>query len=359
VKRQLPLWLTRAGVFALALSVFVACEDDTTGTDGDLDPVTAADAVDNVVGNFISDNEAVQSVGVFSDAISFALGNANVTTFDLIPTTGWSSIPNLSRVIQNRAATLGTGEELASIPVGALGKTFVYNPDTGQYEIDPERLDADPNGVRFILYAVDPILGQPILPLQEIGYVEIIDTSSFPTINISVEAVISGVTLMDIDATGTFTQTAVTLNFDGTLSDGSNTLGFDFDVTGTETAFTMDFTFTSGGITVNVNFSGNDMDAGTIGFSITDGVNTISFTLIIDEFGDIGAESGVFWNGDPVAIISGNIDGQVTITNADGDPLTLEQLQALEDLFETMAEVMELASGIMEFSLFLLLLGVL
>jgi hypothetical protein len=261
-----------------------------------------------------------------------------------------------------RRVRLSVGELQASsdgperIPVGALGKTFVYNPATQAYEIDLARTDAPANGVWFVLYAVDPILGQPLSPLQEIGYIEITDDSSFPTATIGMTAVINGITLVDVDVSGTFTQTTVDLDFSGSLSNGSETLTFSIDVTGSDTAFTVNFTLAFSPYTVTFNFGGDAAGAGTISATLSDGDDTIAFNLGIDAAGNIAAGSGVKFNGVDVAIISGNADNPV-VTNGAGDPLTQQELQALEDLFVGMGEIFALFEGLVEFSFLLLFLA--
>ena len=40
-----------------------------------------------------------------------------------------------------------------------------------------DRTGAPANGVRFLLYAVDPVTFQPVEPLVEAGYVDITDLS--------------------------------------------------------------------------------------------------------------------------------------------------------------------------------------
>jgi hypothetical protein len=80
----------------------------------------------------------------------------------------------------------------------AAGQTFVYNTETESYEVDDTRTDAPPDGVRFALYAVS---GTPqlIVPLQEIGYV---DLSSPTDTTLAVLAVVDGATVLSYSANG-------------------------------------------------------------------------------------------------------------------------------------------------------------
>jgi hypothetical protein len=61
----------------------------------------------------------------------------------------------------------------ANIPADVKGKTFVYDTNTGTYEIEPAVTGAPSNGVRFLLYLWDGSLGRPATPLTRIGAVDI------------------------------------------------------------------------------------------------------------------------------------------------------------------------------------------
>ncbi|NIR42810.1 MAG: hypothetical protein GWN99_02950 [Gemmatimonadetes bacterium] len=349
-----PLWFAQAAVLALALSVVTACDDDGAGP-GDVDPGQTAAVVDATVDQFLEGNDAIQSIGVFNEAMASALGGVapSVLVWDMVPGST-SPFASASR-IQASVSELTEGEPL-NIPVGALGVTFIFDPVDGY--VPSQRTGAPANGVRFILYAVDPILEEPVTPLQEIGWFDIIDTSNFSTgtIDISLEAVVGGVTLVDVTSTGVLTQTSLTLDFDGTLSDGQNSLNFTIDALFSETAFDFTFGMTADGVGVSVVFSGSDTGGASITTTFSDGDNSIVVTLSVDASDNILSGSGVSFNGTTVAVISDTIENP-TITNAEGDPLTAEELAAVEDLFIAMVDVVEFGFGVFEFALFLILLG--
>ena len=48
---------------------------------------------------------------------------------------------------------------------------------------------APANGVRFVLYAVDPVMLRPVEPVVEVGYADIIDQSTASTTDIRVKVV--------------------------------------------------------------------------------------------------------------------------------------------------------------------------
>jgi hypothetical protein len=353
-----PFWFARIGVFALAISIFAACGDDTTGpTGGDLDPAVAAAGLDQINAKYFEGNAGVQGLEYFGDFMIGALG-ADVAAFDLLPFATANRLENIPTALR---LSVAEGVSPERIPVGALGKVFVYNPDTFDYEIDPLR-QAPADAVWFILYAVDPVLGQPVEvdgELVEVGYLEIKDTSDFPTVNIAMKAVVSDIDAIDVNVTGTLSDTQFNLDLVGTLSDGVDELDFslrlDAEASGSSATFSTEFNFSAGGFEVDLNLTGADEADGSIEFSITDGTNIIRFNLEVVA-GVIQDGSGVWFGLDQVADISGTIENPI-VTNGEGDPLTQQEIAALGELFEAMDDFFEFFLGTVTFALFLLLLG--
>lgn len=68
------------------------------------------------------------------------------------------------------------------IPTDALGKTFVYDPGTATYVVDPADASGAPAaGVRFVLYAWEGSLGRPAMPLERVGHLDIVSTGGGTT----------------------------------------------------------------------------------------------------------------------------------------------------------------------------------
>ena len=65
----------------------------------------------------------------------------------------------------------------AAIPAEFVGKTFVWNGTA--YEVST-LIGAPAGGVRFLLYAIDPVTRIPTTPLTETGYVDLVDMSWGP-----------------------------------------------------------------------------------------------------------------------------------------------------------------------------------
>lgn len=153
------------------------------------------------------------------------------------------------------AADLGTQKEqalavkalrpnfaTALLPESAWGKTYVWN--MGQQQYVEGAGDAPANGVRFVLYAVDPFTGRPASPLNEVGYADFIDasTASVPGLRVLVVGTASGnVTYADYTITATSSSTSFTAQANGYVTDGTHRLDFTNQIGATTSQVTMDY----------------------------------------------------------------------------------------------------------------------
>lgn len=336
-------WLASIAAFAFVLPFVAACsDDDGTGPTTDLNPTEAEAALEQVIDQYFTGNPGLNSLETFGAAIGNALPSLAPAAFTLYP-----DAPMLfgmaDRLGQSMRAVYARGTSLpmlmANIPTEVLGTTFVYDPGTSQY-IASERTGAPTNGVRFILY-------DGITTLNEVGYFDLIDASDFGinpasidvTFRVFITAVSTTTPVVNYRVTGTASDTGGTLLVSGFLSDGSGQLDFDFEVTGTEaTGFNAGFTLSSGNISVTLDISETTTGSETLEASITAGSDEIKFIITIDANGNIQGGSGIFFNdgsGDVlVATFSGNIEqDNVTLNNAQGDPLTQQELVALANIF--------------------------
>ncbi len=341
----------RLTALALVLPVFAACDDDTTGVP---DPVEQAQTLETLTEQFFTENEGVQTLNVLAPLIA-GVG------FDIAPTLSVINLrePGLRQFADNVKATHGYGwangsgaELMAGIPVGLQGTVWVINPQTLQYEFESNLGPA--NGVRFILYAVDPVFAQLVIPLVEVGALDIIDTSQLPTINVQMIVDIGGSTVLDISTTATGDETSFSVSAEGFIAGDGAQLDIEFSLDASftnETDFdlTSDLTLSSGGFTVTADLSlsatATTADA-SVSLMITapDG-SSISFDIDIDDTtGDVTGT--VSFGSDVVAIITADAEGTVTITNAEGGDLTQAQLEALGAILEGFFEVFAAAFGI-------------
>src|ERR1051325_4931284 len=90
--------------------------------------------------------------------------------------------PRRLQAFRLAAGTLGSGISASVIPPQFLGQTFVWDDATHQYVVGA---DAGPtNGVRIILYALDPLTGTVAEPANAVGFVDLLDESTTtPAVN--------------------------------------------------------------------------------------------------------------------------------------------------------------------------------
>lgn len=121
--------------------------------------------------------------------------------------------------------------EAPLLPSTVLGTTFVFSPITQGYVPAPGRAGAPANGVRFVLYAVNPVTKQPVLE-TEIGYAELTDEggAAFNRVAYRLRVVSGGVTYLDYGVQADVGLTGVQVGVDGFASDGTTRLDFDVDV---------------------------------------------------------------------------------------------------------------------------------
>jgi hypothetical protein len=82
-----------------------------------------------------------------------------------------------AQMLRQLVPTLTGASAAALFPPAVVGKTFEWNVASHIYEATA-RAGAPANGVRFILYAVDPLTSLPGEPLVEVGYVDLVDESA-------------------------------------------------------------------------------------------------------------------------------------------------------------------------------------
>jgi len=247
-----------------------------------------------------------------------------------------------ARRVASLVPTRGAGIQarVASIPSELAGVTFVWDESSDLY-VASDLSGAPANGVRFLLYAVDPVLFRPVEPVVETGYVDIIDRSTLSTIDVQVQVVQNGVTYLDYAVVASASSSSGTVTIEGFAFNGSTRANFRLDNSVSETSqgiilsldyhldvpsrgVSIDWTATFANmsesevaVTLDLAVSGNNGDVRLVGTYTTGGG---TFTVKV--------------NGDPFATITLTA-GAPIITGAAGQPLTPEEEQALEAVLES------------------------
>ena len=366
MKRSRLLWLMRTTALAVTVTLVGACGDDSDdgGPDGGgLDAASeSAILVDSIVGQFVDDNEALSTLDVLGPII------AGVTS---------SSPTELSRVaelyrqpsgvrVTSRIEPVGRLAPqvislLARIPDNLLGVTCILDVNAlpELVYIDGGRTGAPGNGIRFVLYQLNSSGTGLQMPLVENGRIDITDNSTTGSIDVSLEAVVDGETLLSVSAIGTFTTADFNLTIAGFLGGGGETLDFSFSINGDPNtgANAGSFSLDLGPLSVGFTFDVDETGAGTNFVFITDNTTQDQLELIFDfdSAGNLLSGSVVLFNGEVVATITGTL-ASGTLTATDGSPLTTSDLIALANVFNGLSEIFVVMFEL--FVLGLLLIGV-
>lgn len=179
------------------------------------------------------DAPAVQSFGAMGDAMdgAFALPLvrhssglvASAVKGPRLMTAGAS----IARSVRALAGPVG-GVSLAVIPEEYLGDTYEYDAVDQRYELS-ERAGAPANGVRFILYTVNPVTDEPVTPLEEIGYADILDESTATSDAVRLVVVSGDVTYLNYGVAASAGEAEARATINGFVTNGSTQVDFDLD----------------------------------------------------------------------------------------------------------------------------------
>jgi len=227
------------------------------------------------------------------------------------------------------------GMASTALPAEVAGKTFVYDLNTAAYVMSDET-GAPANGVRFVLYAVDPVSYAPVEPLVATGYVDLIDLSGGTTQAARVMVVSGGVTYVDYTVTATSGTSSGRVTVNGMVTDGTTQANIVLQST---INFTAGLTLTYS-IDVPQRDVSIDLSVGVSDVSQPDSPINVSLTMrgpngtiaMSGQFTDTSGTLNIRVSGHAFATITTN--GSVTtITRVDGTPLSDDEMTALEGVF--------------------------
>jgi hypothetical protein len=236
---------------------------------------------------------------------------------------------------QNRTGASLSAGRTAALPAEIAGKTFVFDLNTNSY-VASEITGAPGNGVRFLLYAVDPVSYAPVDPLVETGHVDLIDLSGGSTQAARVIVVSGGTTYVDYTVTATSGTSSGRVTVAGLVTDGTTQANITLQST---INFTAGLTLTYS-LDVPQRDVSIDLSVGVNDISQPDSPITISMTMrgpngtvaMSGQFTDTSGNLNIRVNGHAFATIT--TDGATTtITRIDGNPLADDEAQALEGVF--------------------------
>lgn len=339
---------TVAASLILALAAGCSKDNSTTGPGGTLDPVQTSAAMDSIVASF-DGNEALQSLNAIGGFFGTAFGLAPV----VVPAEPGAS--GLSRAFESltlQALAISSTEPQASlqsvIPSSVLGTTFVYDTLSDKY-VASGRTGAPANGIRFILYAVNPVTRRPIID-TEIGYVDLVDNSDNTANKLQVSVVSDGMTFLDYQCSCGLVVGAVEVSGTGYVTDGTTKVDVDLGLQVTQSGqivFDFNVDVPSKDLSLAFNATGTDYtDTNATfdgSFAVARGSNSISFTVNVQSQ-TLSGEVKI--NNSTVAVLSGTLDSPI-VTDAEGNALGPNELTALKNLFEGAGKAIDDLNGLL------------
>ena len=244
------------------------------------------------------------------------------------------SAERIARIVPRPAAG-GFSASSAAIPAQFLGKTFVYS--AGSYVVSAET-GAPANGVRFILYAIDPVTLLPADPLNPTGHVDLVDLSSGTTSAARVIVVSGTTTYLDYRVSATSTVSSGQVTVLGFITDGSTHATFDLRATltsnfGLTLSYSLDVPQRDLSIDLTMSINASTPDASTIAVTL-DMRGQNGWVRLSGQFTATAGTLNVAINGTPFATITSTAGAVPVITGADGQPLAQDELDALQRVFE-------------------------
>jgi hypothetical protein len=329
-----------AVIAALTAFGLGAC-NDASNPAASFDPTDASQATNAVLSVFAA-NPALDALGVLESALPGFTPPPAPPAGDL-PLPAGSGLADL-RVLDRLFSFPSPSESAVLFPADLLGATLVYNPATGQYEVDPAATGAPANGIRLVLYAVDPVFHSPVEPLSAVGHLDLTDESTAAADQVGILAVLGDVTYIDYHGSATVLTDGVTFAALGYFSDGTTVVNFDLS----QSWSSVD------GFVLAYDVNAHAVDTPTAVTSILAEVHldpsmeTASYALAVEHQGEsvslavtgsaTSLNGTVSHNGVTVAEVSGDPDNPV-FTDGNGHPLTNEQIQALGLLFGSITAI--------------------
>ncbi len=238
----------------------------------------------------------------------------------------------------------GTGIQamVATIPAGALGTTYIWDEINGVY-VASSLTGAPANGVRFVLYAVDPVMLRPVSPLLEVGYVDVLDQSSGGATDIRVKVVQANVIYLDYDVTASGTVSGGLVTISGFASNGASRADFNLKntitTTGGSPVLSLDYDIGVPSRGLSLNWTATFASISDTEVAVTLDLGIAGPNGNVRMVGTYGASGGTFTvkvNGDNFATIT--VTGATpVITGANGEALTPEEeatLQAIMNYYD-------------------------
>jgi hypothetical protein len=317
-----------------------ACNQDATGPASLSNPqatTAAVAALDSAFGSPVLASFGVLSGSIGSTAATAALARTGTIVQSTLPRPAGAGISAEAAAVRRlsglRALAL-VNPQGPVIPDTLYGSVYTYDTLSASYTRSATT-GGPANGVRFILYAINPLTGGVAIPLTPVGRADLLDESAGATATLHIIVTGNGGTPTYIDYTAglTFSQTSLVATLTGSLTNalagaGNKTLTFIVSANFTLAAITVQATYTLNNPAVTIVLHATDVqalprDSVTLGFGFTRQNETVTFAgFLVTTSGTVDTVSAaIAVNGQPYATVKGNSLG-VTFYDAAGSPVT-------------------------------------
>lgn len=326
---------------AASVVLAAACNSDSTGPATLSNPqatIAAVVALDSAFHSNALASFGALSGSIGSTAATAALARAGIITRATLPRPTTPGVTAEAAAVRQLSGLRALSFSPASPQGPVINDTLygsIYTYDTTFHGYIRSATTGGPaNGVRFILYAINPLTGNLASPLNPVGRADLLDESAGLTAQLHI--IVSGnggtPTYLDYTAALTFSQTSLAATLDGTLTNalpgGANkTLSFHVNANFTLTTISVTGTYTLNNPAVTISLDATDKkvsttDSVTLSFGFTRQSETISFAGQLVTTGDVvdTVDAAIHVNGQPYAAVRGNNLG-VTFFDAQGQPI--------------------------------------
>jgi hypothetical protein len=355
-----------------ALVLAAACNGDTTGPATLSNPQATIAAVAALDSAFHSN--ALASFGALSGAIGSTAATAALSRAGTIvratlprPTTpGVASEAAAVRQLSGlRALNLSPANPQGPVINDTLyGSVYTYDTTFHAY-VRSAPTGGPTNGIRFILYAINPITGALASPLTPVGQTDLLDESVGATAQLHIIVAGNGgtPTYLDYTAALTFSQTSLVATLSGSLTNalagGANkTLSFSVHANFTITTISVTGTYTLNNPAVTITLNASDRqvvttDSVTLSFGFTRQGEAITFSGQLVTTGDIvdTVDAAIHVNGQPYASVRGN---NVAVTFFDSNGVEIVDTTQKHDILVALESIQFAVAVVISFSAALL-----
>lgn len=330
-------------VFAFGLA---ACNDSTNPGEAFDPTASAADlaAVSDAFSTDVYASLAAMGAGFGSVAAAPALAAQVVDA-------GWltASSPQQWELVGGEIAELFRSASAAVllIPESFRGRTYEHGALEGWYH-NPARAGAPANGIRFVLYEVDPITGVP--GTTEVGWVDVMDESTATAAVVRLSVWSADVEYINYTVSATGLIGSIAFNIEGFVTDGTTRVDFSLrnSIDATFASVRVEVDYQINVLSRDFSISANvviEFDAGTESGSITiaasfaQGANNVVIQGSFDSQ-TAGGSLEVLVNGSPFATIT--ISGEsISVAGPDGAELSAAHMEALRQIIDALGNVLD------------------